>query len=175
MDLKDIVLEKFSLDRTEELFDVVEGNRDYLRRYLPWVDDNTTMEHSEDFIKKTLDKIRNKETEVAYFIIYQNKLIGVIDTHHIDQKNKSFHVGYWLVEEMQGKGIMTHVTDVVVNEMFSIGYEIAELRCATINPKSCAVAQRLGFERKEILKDESRLNGELIDMEVWIKKNKSEI
>lgn len=169
MNFDEIKLKPFSLEYSDELFNLVEENREYLRKFLPWLDSNTEKEHSKNFIKEMLRRIELGENGVSYFIFNKDKMIGVIDTHHIDKDKKSFHVGYWISENMQGKGIMSYSADLVVQEMFKRGFKTAEIRCSTVNPKSCAIAKKLGFERKEILEKESELNGQKIDMEVWQK------
>lgn len=165
--MNQISLEKFSLDRASELFALVNENRAYLRKSLPWLDSTTELQHSRDFISETLEKVEKGESGSAYFIVVEGGLAGIIETHHIDYDKNLFYLGYWLAEKYQGRGIITEACKKVIAEMFARGFKTAEIRCAVGNPKSCAVAERLGFREIETLEKESKMYGELIDMRVW--------
>ena len=44
------------LDHTEELFDLIERNRDHLRKWLPWVDQIKTVTDQLQCVKSFIDK-----------------------------------------------------------------------------------------------------------------------
>ena len=173
MDYEKIKLQPFSLAGAEELFALVNENRTYLRKTLPWLDTNTELVHTQNFLNETLEKIQKGESGMAYFITIEDKIVGVIDTHHIEHDKNMFQVGYWLAEKYQGRGIITDACNQVLEEMFARGFSLAEIRCAVNNPKSCAIAERLGFEEKDTLLKESKMYGEMVDMRVWHLENKA--
>ena len=48
--LKDLSLALLKKNDFQELFALVDKNRDFLREFLPWLDNNKTAKNSEDFI-----------------------------------------------------------------------------------------------------------------------------
>jgi len=60
---------------------------------------------------------RAAKTEFAFGIALKstNKIIGGIDLHHIDLKNKNSELGYWLGKKYWNKGIMTEAVKLAVD------------------------------------------------------------
>ena len=74
------------------VFDLVHANRIQLREWLPWVDNALSV----DFIKKFIansKKLCTEETDYAYVIIYNNKVVGRIGIYKIDHQSKTGDIG----------------------------------------------------------------------------------
>lgn len=142
----DIFLRMLSARDAQALFQITDQSRNYLKKWLPWLDDINTTEDSLIFIKSTFYSYNNR-TGITAGIFYLEELAGVIGYNSLDFKNNIGSIGYWLAENKQGKGIMTKAVQALV----SYGFEELKLNRMAIhvaeeNKASRAVAERLGFQ-----------------------------
>lgn len=151
----------------EKLFLALEQNRTYLRQWLPWLDMNTRIEDSRNFINTV--KMKYISTGGHTFgIFFEYKLVGIIGIHDLDQDNQKTSIGYWLGEHYQGKGIMTRAVIAVLNYAYeSLGMNRIEIRCATGNKRSQAIPERLGFKHEGTLRQAEWLYHRFVDHEVY--------
>ena len=73
-------------------------------------------------------------------------------------------MGYWLDAELQGKGIVTQACRTIVRHAFE-EHQVQKvvISCAIDNPRSRAVAERLGFLQEGILRQVVRLHDRSVD------------
>lgn len=134
-----------TLEMAQELFEVVDSDRDHLRRFLDFVDSTTSFEPQEQYIKMKLEGYVNG-TDRLFLIAYDQKIIGCIDLHFIDINNKKAELGYWLHSSQTNKGIMTKVVKMVCAIGFEdMGLNKLSIRADTENKASNAVAVKSGF------------------------------
>lgn len=151
----------------EELFDLIQRNRQHLRQWLPWVDGNQTIEHTIAFIESALQqKLANYGFQCG--IWYQSKLAGIIGYHTIDWQNKNVEIGYWLGKEFEGKGIMTKACRTLIDYAFD-EYHLhrVQIRCATHNDRSRALIERLGLIQEGVLHHAEFLYDHYVDLYVY--------
>jgi len=137
----------------EELYNLIDENREHLRKWLLWVDKRTSAEDFEPVIPIWITKYANNNGFDAG-IKYKGKLVGMIGLHYIDWKNKSTSIGYFLSEEAQGKGVITKSVCSLMNYLFEeMNIHRIEIQCAGNNLKSISVPTRLGFVQEGIKRD----------------------
>ncbi|MFE6169066.1 GNAT family N-acetyltransferase [Viridibacillus arvi] len=137
----------------EELYQLIDINREYLRRWLLWVDKRTSAEDFEKIIPMWITNYANNNGFDAG-IRYNGKLVGMIGLHYIDWNNKSTSLGYFLSEEAQGKGIITKCVSAIVDYLFNEkDLHRIEIQCAGNNHKSITIPKRLGFVQEGIKRD----------------------
>lgn len=151
----------------EEQFALIEINRAYLRKWLPWLDFNQTVG----------DSLANIEAGIRDYKVGRNlvlgiwlgeKLAGVISFNTISQMHRQASIGYWLADAYQGKGIMTHACKALVDYGFdALNLHRIEIRCAVENAKSRAIPERLGFREEGTLKDAEWLYDHFVDLVVY--------
>lgn len=164
---EDLELRILELRHAEELFQLTDQSRNYLREWLPWVDLTKEVEDSKNFIQSGLNQFSNNNGFQAG-IWYQNKLAGVIGLHYINWANKCTSVGYWLGEHFQGKGIMTKACKAVIQYCFrDLDLKRVEIRVATENYKSQAIPERLGFKKEGCLRSIEFLYDKYVDHYVY--------
>ena len=147
---------------TEKLFELTMNNRVYLRQWLPWVDKNTKLKNTEDFIAFTLKEF--SERRGAHYGIFCPHLAGVIGFHKLDWVNRKTELGYWLGESFQGKGLMTKACQALIHYAFSdLNFNRAHIACATENHKSSAIPKRLGFRLEGTLKEVEWVNDHFVN------------
>lgn len=151
----------------EEFFDLIDRNRFYLRQWLPDWDVQKSLADCKALIKSSLEQLAAN----AGFLLgiwYKGRLAGVVGAGHFDWENRSTMVGYWLGESYQGKGLMTGACSAVVDYLFSeLKLHRIEIRCATNNPKSCAIPKRLGFSKEGVLRQVQAFNDRFLDVVVY--------
>lgn len=164
----DTELKLLEKEDAHELFSLTDKNRQYLRRWLPWLDDTNSVEDSLNFIQSGKEKFEgNKAFEAG--IWYKGKLAGVIGLHEINWEEETTAIGYWVGEEYQGLGLVTMackaVTDYVFNKL-----KLKELHicCAVENKKSRSIPQKLGFREEGIKELAECLYGTFVDHMVYI-------
>ena len=164
---KNIKLKILEEREAEQLFKLVDSNRDYLAEFLPFVEHTKKVEYSKHFIHSALQQFIDGNG--FHCGIWSNKeLIGVIGLHYLDLVNKTTSIGYYLAEDFQKKGIMTKCTQALIRYVYEV-YDInrIEIRMSTKNKKSRAIPIRLGFTHEGILRSNERLQGEFSDIYVF--------
>ena len=164
---KNIKLKILEEREADQLFKLVDSNREYLGEFLPFVAYTTEVEHSKKFIHSALQQFARGDG-FHCGIWYDQKLVGVIGLHYLDLVNKRTSIGYYLAEDFQKKGIMTRSTKALIQYVYE-EYDInrIEIRMSTKNKKSRAIPIRLGFTQEGILRSDECLQGEFSDSYVY--------
>jgi RimJ/RimL family protein N-acetyltransferase len=132
---------KPTFEFAKEVFDIVDRNREHLGRWLPWVDKTKTPEDQYDGLSHVY------KNERAYFIFYNEKLVGSVSFVKRKEENKSLEIGYWLDAGAGGCGIMARAVKLLENAAFGNGddWEVIRIFCDVLNEKSQNVAKRAGY------------------------------
>lgn len=156
-------LQLLSLDHRDELFNLVDTNREHLREWLPWVDSNTSPKDTESFIQSAISQYKSRKGP-QYAVFYNTVICGVCGFQPIDESNKIGSIGYWLSKIFLGKGIMTmSVKSLIKTGFLEYGLNRIEITCATGNIRSQAIPERLGFKFEGVLRERECLGGEYLD------------
>jgi len=146
------------------LFHAVDRNREHLSEYLSWVGAMKSI-HDAAYYARACAQLRRENKEFSFVIFNGDDLIGRIGLYQIDERSESASIGYWLVREAQGRGIMTAACRTLISFAFSeLGLHRIEIRCAAPNTKSQAIPERLGFRKEGVLKDADKVNGRYFDL-----------
>jgi ribosomal-protein-serine acetyltransferase len=164
---RDIFLKILELDDAADLFNLVENNRSYLRKWVPWVDTNVTTEASKAFIQSTQEQ-HEQNFGFQSGMWFHNRLVGVIGFQKIDWMNRNVEIGYWIDAGHQGLGIVTKSCQTMVDYAFN-EYHLhrVQIRCAIENKKSCAIVERLGFLREGIMRQAEFLYDHYVDLFIY--------
>jgi ribosomal-protein-serine acetyltransferase len=151
----------------DELFTLVDENRNYLRKWLPWLDRTTSAEDSVSFLRHC-QAMYASQTQLSVLILLEDKLIGTTGFNDINHENHTGEIGYWLSEKHMGKGYMTES----VNQVVSIGFEEFGLNRQVIrvepdNKGSRNIATKLGFEHEGTAREAGYLYGNYRDLEIY--------
>ena len=151
-------LRQLQLADAERVFSLVDADREYLAKYLPWADKTTEVEHSRDFIKLMLDR-RESGDEYGYGIEYDGMIIGHTSIMHLKDRDVP-EIGYWIGSDYQDKGIMTVVILELTDFTFhTLNRNEAIIRAEPDNIGSNRVAEKCGYHRDgEIVEDGKTLN-----------------
>lgn len=165
-------MEDFSLDmlqrsHSSEIFNLIDMNRPHLRRWLPWVDGVEGAEDTSQFIDSTI--LQNEKGRGSqYAVMYCGAVAGVIGFHPIDWPNRNAEIGYWLGEQFTGLGLVTRSAAELLGMGFNdLNLNRMEIRCASENTGSLAVAKRLGMVYEGTLREEEWLYDHFVDHAVY--------
>jgi len=162
-----ISLELLQDVHAEELFLLINKNRSYLRKWLPWVDRMRSLAQFREFIKHSKQRAALGQ-EVGCVIKERQHVAGRSGIYNIDKEKRTATLGYWIAENQQGKGIITGACRTLIDHAFNVlQLEAIEIRCATNNRKSMAIAERLNFCRSGIIKNGEFFNHRFVDLYVY--------
>src|SRR5260221_10795184 len=150
-EMPSVALRPLQVQDADELFLLVNHNREYLRAWLPWVDDAKTQTDQVKFIQRC-SECAAKGTEFHNAIFVGGDIAGLVSFHHFEKRNRCATIGYWLAKSMTGQGIMT----AAVKALSAEGFEDLELnriqaRVPTSNDPSQAVCERAGLKKEGVL------------------------
>ena len=136
----------------EQLWELVDSNRDYLKKWLPWLDANISIDDTRAFIAESL-KGYSEQLSMVHVII-DELVCGVCGFNSINRNIKAGYIGYWIAENRQGRGIITESC----RELEEIGFNKLklnkiEIHVAQENTPSRKVAERLGYVETGIVLD----------------------
>ena len=164
---KDIILQKVRLKSAKEIFACIEGSRDYLREWLPFVDQTKSWEDTEKYIR-SVNETRAALKDLVFEVRYREKIVGMVGLKDIDLMNNKAEIGYWLIKEAVGKGIMTRSCVALLNYSFDkLKLNKIWIRCAVENIRSCNIPKQLGFSFEGIERQGELLHGRYYNLKVY--------
>jgi ribosomal-protein-serine acetyltransferase len=145
----------------------VERNRDWLRKWLPWVDSTQTETDVLDFITRVMDQHRDgKGPQCGIWV--EGTFRGGFGCHPIDWHHRSCSIGYWIEQEFAGRGIVSRCCETMLAHLFNqLRVHRVEIRCGTGNRESCAIPKRLGFQREGVAREADWVSGRWVDLVIW--------
>lgn len=145
----------------------IERDRPSLREWLPWLDEERSVEDARAYIRAV--QAQDADHQGFHCAIWAGgEIAGSIGYHNLDWANRKVELGYWLGSAYQGRGIVTRACRALITYAFEhLGLHKVEIRCATGNRRSRAVAERLGFVREGVIRDEEWLYDHFVDRVVY--------
>jgi ribosomal-protein-serine acetyltransferase len=146
------------------VFRVVDGDRERLRRWLPWVDGSIEPADTRAYIEAT---IATEGREYIYGIWAGDDFAGCVGLH-IDRENRSAMIGYWIDQNHEGTGLVTQASSALTDVAFrDLAMHRVWLSADPDNTRSCAVAERLGFRREGVHREDVIMNGRFRDTVIY--------
>jgi len=151
----------------EALHQLVNQNRDFLKDWLPWLDDNTKPKDTEEFIKSAASQMAEGRG-LTCLIFFQDNLVGTVSYNTIEPSTRTGSIGYWLDKDHNGKGIMTKCVEKLIEIGFrELALKKVEIRCAVGNTKSRSIPERLGLKEEGAIRNAENLYGRYVDHVVY--------
>jgi ribosomal-protein-serine acetyltransferase len=149
-------IQPFTVEDAEELFALVDANRERLARWFPWVDGSTGPDTQRAFIERCIAS----ETDLEGNGIWVGaELAGGIGMR-VDVIENNGEIGYWLDNRFEGRGLVTRGCALFIEHGFRVmGLHRIAIRAAVDNARSRAVAERLGFTQEGIGRESGRVGG----------------
>lgn len=147
----------------EPIFALIDANRAYLRRWLPWLDGVAQVGDTRTQTETTL--AAEADGKLLVLVIKRDGEIGgFVSFNTINLANRSGQLGYWLREDWQGRGVVT----ASCRALLKYGFEELDLNrvlagVAVQNTRSRAVLERLGFGQYGVVPDAEWLYDHFVD------------
>jgi ribosomal-protein-serine acetyltransferase len=163
----DIVLILSHEKYANQLFQVIDENREHLAKFLPWVPFMKSEIETAQYLQQC-QQLNSQNKEYSFLIFFKTELVGRIGIHYIDNQNKIGSIGYWLAKNAMGKGIITKASKKMLEFGFNeLNLNRIEINAAVNNTKSQAIPQKLNFTHEGILRQAELVNGEFLDLNLY--------
>lgn len=162
-----IHLELTAEKHAQALFAAVDANREHIGTFMPWVGNMLAIEHARYYLK-SCEQLYAEQKEVSFVIIQDETVIGRIGIHYINEQNKCGAIGYWLVKDAVGKGIITRSCSALIRYGFKeLGLHRIEIKAAVANKRSWSIPEKLRFKKEGILREAELVNGVFLDLYLY--------
>lgn len=165
---KDLILKELELSDAEHIFKAIDSQREYLGKWLPFVEFTKSVKDSLDYVN-TVVTMPEDCREWQFAVFCGCGFAGLAGFKGTDRLNRKSEIGYWLREEFQHRGIMTDSVRALIKFGFSeLDLNRIQIKCAPDNIKSNKIPQRLGFTFEGIEHDSEFVReGVFRDANVW--------
>lgn len=151
------------VDDAEEVFALVDAERERLRIWMPWVD--TTKGPAE--VRTYIETNRSTDSLDALGIYVDGAYVGGCGLM-TDRGDVDIEVGYWIGSSHEGRGLATRATRGLIGHAFGeLGRHRVTICVAPENTRSRAIPERLGFVQEGVLREAGRTGGGLVDLVVY--------
>jgi ribosomal-protein-serine acetyltransferase len=151
----------------DALFEFIESGREEFQQWIPYVSKTKTLEAAVSLVSRFLDMHQNG-TGYVYGLWDGDKMVGNVLIKDIDPVSQRAEIGYMVAKAYQRHGLAsaacTHMIEFILNEL---DFQKVVICCDDRNEASIAIARRLGFELKGVLKHHAVINGELCNTMYW--------
>lgn len=165
-----LILQRFTRRDSATLDEAIRVSLADLNQWLPWARLDYTTADTSAFIRESIQawkderawdySIRSKDDPTRH--------IGNISYWTVSKLGKIAEIGYWVRSDETSRGVCTEAVKLLLEETFnSMGYHKVVLRIAVGNDPSDRVAEKSGFTREGILREELLIRGNWVDHTLW--------
>jgi ribosomal-protein-serine acetyltransferase len=165
-----LILQRFTRRDSSTLDDAIRVSLTDLNQWLPWARMDYASGDTSAFIRDSIQAWK-EDRAWDYSIRMKgdpSRHIGNVSLWTVSKLGKIGEIGYWVRTDETSRGICTEAVDRLLGEAFgSMGYHKVVLRIAVGNEASDRVAQKLGFTKEGVLREELLIRGNWVDHSLW--------
>ena len=164
------MLRPFKRRDADEMAEAVAASQMELNEWLPWAHLGYSKSDAIGYIR---DSLKSWREERAYDLAIRrlddpDRHIGNISVWFVSRSFKTGEIGYWVRTDETSHGVATEVAARALQIAFEdLKMHRVILRIAVGNRPSERVAEKLGFFREGILREEIKVRGTWLDHSVW--------
>ena len=165
-----LVLQRFTRRDASTLDEAIRESLADLNEWLPWARLDYTTSDTTSFIRESIQAWKEERAWDYSIRMFDEpkRHLGNISFWTVSKLGKIAEIGYWVRSTETGRGVCTEAVDLLLEEAFnSLGYHKVVLRIAVGNDASDRVAEKLGFTREGVLREELLIRGNWVDHSLW--------
>lgn len=165
-----LVLKQLQESDAPDIYTVLNSQREYLGKWLPFVEFTRDVADTIKFIDSVVNAPEDR-FEYVFTIRKSNEFVGLIGFKSTDKQNCKTEIGYWISDKFQKQGIVTKAVSKLCDFAFrELGMNRIQIKCAVGNIPSKNIPVRLGFTFEGIERAGELLTGGFFsDLEVYSK------
>ena len=170
--IEDITLSLPGVRDAPELFALFEQNREHLTKWQDWPDAIQTLEDCTEFILRH-ERDYAEGTSLECLILFQETPVGMCSLSKIVPLLRKAEIGYWIATAYEGRGIVTRSCRGLIAHAFEsmklnrLALKYKRVSDDNENSRSRRVAERLGFSREGVLRQDGMTKGQMMDMAMY--------
>ncbi len=165
VDLGDgVLLRKLRMEDLDEVWALVDAERDRLGVWMPWVEGTTTIDDQRAWLESV---VRDESNLDGLGIFVEGRYAGGTGIA-LDEFGMSGDIGYWIATEYEGRGLVTRAVRAMVDIGFrDLGLHRIVIRAGAENRRSRTIPERLGFTPEGVARGAGRGSGGFYDLVVY--------
>jgi RimJ/RimL family protein N-acetyltransferase len=161
-----LLLRRFTRRDVGAMTEAVQASLPALNEWLPWAHPGYRRDDAAIYVRDSLEAW--KEGRAYDFAIRSRadtrRHVGNISIWPVSRLTRTAEIGYWIRTDDTSHGLATEATGALVKVGFDdLGHHKLVLRIAIGNRSSERVAEKLGFAREGVLREELLIRGRWID------------
>ncbi|EEN03425.1 Ribosomal-protein-serine acetyltransferase [Bacillus thuringiensis IBL 4222] len=139
------------------VYDAIQASIQELKPWMAFAQKEQTEEEIEESIRKShIQFLQREDLRLLVFSKETGEFIASAGLHRINWDIPQFEIGYWIDTRFSGKGYMVEAAKGITDYAFSeLKANRVEIRCDSLNKKSRAIPEKLGFKLEGILESAS--------------------
>ncbi|MDL2308005.1 GNAT family N-acetyltransferase [Bacteroidales bacterium OttesenSCG-928-B11] len=165
---EDIELKQVEQSDAPELYSLIDQNRAYFSRWLPFVHYTVGVENHEEVVI-TMVNVANLMPKYVFAIKYQGEYVGLLAFRNFDEINRKADLNFWLSKLYHKRGIMFRsVLALMDYAYYNMDVNKISIKSPIGNYASSNIPRRIGFQLEGIERAGERMADEsYIDLEVY--------
>lgn len=165
-----LILQRFSRRDQATLDEAIRSSLPELNQWLPWARMDYDHSDTTGFIRESIQAW--KEDRAWDYSLREksrpDRHLGNVSLWTVSKLGKIAEFGYWMRTDESSKGYCTEAVERLLGEAFgTMAYHKVTLRIAVGNTASDRVAEKLGFTREGVLREELLIRGNWVDHSLW--------
>jgi ribosomal-protein-serine acetyltransferase len=160
------LLRRLTLEDLDELWDLVQRERDRLAVWMPWAStlETATIDDEREWLESVSS---NPDTLEGCGLFVDGRYVGGVGLMP-ERWGIAAEIGYWIGSAHEGRGLVTRAVRVLVDVGFEeLGLNRIAIRAGVANHRSRGIPERLGFTREGVERGGGRGTGGYYDLVVY--------
>ncbi len=150
----------------QEVFDLIDRERDRFEPWMEWVHSFHTVEHELEFIRTRLAQ-QAVGSAIQFFVCHEGRIAGSTGADVIDRDNDAAEIGYMVFREFEGTGLAYWSVKALITHLIEVeGIHRIVTKIMPANTRSNNLVRRLGFTYEGIQRETYKLKGRYEDLGV---------
>ncbi|WP_261844859.1 GNAT family N-acetyltransferase [Aliamphritea ceti] len=146
---------------------LVTDNYEPLARWMQWPRYCKTVDDFSHFIARERQNYRDG-SRMSLAIVYRGLIVGTASFNVIDREVQRTDIGYWLIPDYQGLGIVTRACKAMLNYAFEqLDVSKVQITVAEDNLPSRAVCERLGMQLEGIISHSEKIGERILNHAIY--------